>query len=153
MRLVKLLVVCLLTVVSSIAKAGDAQTVDSFEFGKISAATVKLAIGLDYLNRKCKGESTPLYLNQTNFALSQIGGRSSNSVLENTAKVMGATPEKLRQLAINEADEVATQYGGCKSKELQAVIYSLIEQFGGYQRYLVEVADLMHRNPGRNIFR
>lgn len=147
------MVVCLLTVVNSSARAEDAQTVDIFEFGKISVATVKLAIGLDYLNRKCNGESIPLYLNQTNFILSKIGGRSSNSVLENTAKVMGATPEKLRQLAINEADEVATRYGGCKAKEFQAVTYSLIEQIGGYQRYLVEVAELMHRNPGRNIFR
>jgi uncharacterized phosphosugar-binding protein len=131
----------------------NAQTIDAFEFGRISGAAVKLATQLDYLNKKCKGESTPLYLNSTNFVLKQIAGGSSKLVLENSAKVLGITPEKVNQLAIDEADEVLSQSGGCKSKKLQASIQDGIARFGEHQKYLSEVAELMRRNPGRKLFR
>lgn len=148
-----LIAMLIFSAVSSGAKGAESNTVDIGQFGQLSAATVKLAIGLDYFNRKCNGETTLLYLNQTNFVLNQIGGRSSNSVLESAANVMGTTPQKLRQFAVNEAEGVANQYGGCTSRDFQSVRYRLIDQFGGYQRHLLEVADLMKRNPGRNVFR
>lgn len=130
-----------------------AQTVDGFEFGKTSGAAVKLALQLDHVNQKCKKEMTPLYLNQTNFLLGQIAGGSSKLVLANSAKAMGTTPEKVRQMSITEVDEVLLQSGGCKSRKLQTVIQEGIEKFGEHQKYLSDVADLMLRNPGRKVFR
>lgn len=131
----------------------SAQTIDLFEFGKNSAIAVKLATQLDYLNQKCKKESAPIYMNQTDFILTQIGGRSAKSIRENAAKVMGVTPERVRQLAIDEANEVLSQLGGCQSKKLLTATQSAALRWGEYQKYLVDVADMVHRNPGRNIFR
>lgn len=143
----------LLILLALVAAPTWAQTVDSFEFGKISGAAVKLALQLDHINQKCKKEVTPLYLNQTNFVLGQIAGRSSKLVLENAAKAMGTTPEKVRQMSINESDDVLSKSGGCKSQKLEAVIQEGITKFLEHQKYLVYVADLMRRNPGRTVFR
>lgn len=130
-----------------------AQTVDSFEFGRNAAAAVKIATQLDYVNEKCKREATPIYINQTNFILKEIGGRSASSVRENAAKVMGVTADKVRQMVLNEADEVVSQSGGCNSNTLRASMQDALRRWGEYQTYLTQVADLMRRNPGRNIFR
>jgi NaMN:DMB phosphoribosyltransferase len=88
-----------------------------------------------------------------NFLLAQISGGSSKLILESAAKAMGTTPEKVRQMAITEADEVLSQSGGCKSKTLQTVIQEGIEKFGKHQKYLADVADLIRQNPGRKVFR
>jgi hypothetical protein len=135
------------------SSTAHAQTVDGFEFGKISGAAVKLALQLDHINQKCKKEMTPLYLNQTNFLLGQIAGGSSKLVLENAAKAMGTTSEKVRQMSISESDDVLSKSGGCKSQKFETVIQEGIAKFGEHQKYLADVADLMRRNPGRKVFR
>ena len=131
----------------------NAQTVDIAEFGQYSGFAVRSATWLDYFNQKCKGEAATIYLNQTNFILKEIGGRSANSVREGAAKASGVTPEKVRQFALNEVDEKLSELGGCKSKKMKAWIEEAGMNHMAFNKYLLGVADLMRRNPGRNIFR
>ena len=137
----------------AISPVAHAQTVDGFEFGKISAMTVRIATQIDHLNRRCKGDTVPIFINQTDFVLGQIEGRSSKRLVANSAKVLGVTPEKVRDLAIEEANEALTKFGGCKSKAFRTLMNDLVGRFGEYQRYLADVADLVRRNPGQNIIR
>ena len=76
----------------------NAQTVDIFEFGMISAFAVRSATWIDYFNEKCKGETATIYVNQTTFILKEIGGRSANSVREGAPKASGITPEKVTSI-------------------------------------------------------
>lgn len=131
----------------------NAQTVDLAEFGMYSAFAVRIATWLDYFNQKCKGETTTIYINQTNFILKEIGGRSADYVREGAAKASGTTPEKIRQFALNEVDEKLSELGGCKSTNMKAWIEEAGINHFLFNKYLLGVADLMHKNPGHNIFR
>lgn len=131
----------------------NAQTVDLFEFGQYSGFAVRSATWLDYFNQKCNGESTTIYINQTNFILKEIGGRSADSVRKGAAKASGMTPEKIRQFALNEVDAKLSELGGCKSKNMKDWIEEALFNHGAFNKYLLDVANLMRQNPGRNIFR
>lgn len=131
----------------------NAQTVDAYEFGQNSGFAVRSATWIDYYNKKCYGETTPIYINQTNFILKAIGGRSENSVREGAAKATGMTPEQVRQFALNEVDAKLSELGGCRSKEMKAWIEQAKAYNMGYNKYLLGAGDLIHQNPGRNVFR
>ena len=131
----------------------NAQTVDLYEFGRIAAFSVRTATWLDYFNQKCKVESVKAYSNLSDSILRQIDGRSSRSVLENASKVSGLTPEKITKFATDEVDEKLSELGGCKSKKMKAWIDDVKMNNIAFNKYLLDVADLMRRSPGRNIFR
>jgi hypothetical protein len=150
MPVAPLFVVAVLGVQPGMARA---QSIDAFEFGKNSAAAVKLATQLDYLNRVCKGETTPIYRNQVDFVLRHIGRRSASLVEENSAKVMGVAVGRLRDLARDEAKTTLAQSGGCNSANFGGLMHINVQRLGEYQRYLADVADLVGRNPGKEIIR
>ena len=153
MRILISMLVLLFSSIIGSARGEDLAQIDSMKFGQLSGAAVKLAIGLDYINRRCNGETALIHVNQLNYILKQIGGRSTGYVLENSAKVMGTTPKKLWMAPTQEVEDMLSQYGGCASNAFRSTRRQLQAQFADYQRQLTEIAELIKQNPGQDLFR
>ncbi len=66
---------------------------------------------------------------------------------------MGITSPQVKQIATDELDTLLKTGGGCNSAQVRQAISGGNEAFASYMKYLAEIADLVQKNPGRNIFK